>query len=1527
MRRIFLFLLPLSSVLTLLPVAAGDKKTPEIVGKLHGHADAVYAVAFSPDGRYIVTGSFDNTLKLWETATGKEIKTYAGPQGHQKMVLSVAFSPDGQLIASGGADNTLKVWDVPLDAPIRSLKAADAVQSVALSNDAKLLAYGGKDGAVKILNAADFKELFNCPGHQGSVTGVAFSANGQVIASAGVDRTVRFWNATNGQPIAAVGAHAGAVNGVIINPNNTAHSVGDDGFLRIWQLPTGPTSKPLSAHAGPIRALALSADGNQLISGGDDKTVRQFATNAKEIRALPVPAAVSALALHPANASIAAGAQDSQIHLWSAGDGKPMASWLAHAGPPTSVAFQPPQGNQLMTAGPDGLVKLWAMPVAGPRVIPQPDAVLAAVASPDGKKLYTGSGDKLVRVWDTAKPALERQLAGHNGPVTAIAASANGQLLASGSADATIRFWNQATGKESELILGHDGPITSLALHPAGNQLLSAGEDGAVKLWQLPVVAPKVLPHPDQVACAVVSADGGKLLTGGNDKIVRLWNTATGAKERDYPGPTLPITAIALSPNGATIAALASDKTLTIWNAADAKVLQKIALPAAGQAVVFGPDQKSVVAGLGDGSIHVFNLADGKEAKTLAGHKGPIAELILSAKGDLLYSAAADKAVQFVSLADGMVKGRLEHAAPVTALAVSKDGARLAAAAGKAIKVWNVADSKELASWPAPSEVRSLALSPDGTRLLLSGNDKAARVHELAGKFMESFPHDGPVHDASYIDAKRVVTASADKTARLWTSALLWQRHQQGAVRQALFSPKGDLVLIGGDDKAIRICNSADAKEVRAQLVDAPVTHLGISGDGARLTAAAGKSVHVLNLAAKPGSPEEKPAVISVPAPIQALALSANGQRIAVAAGQGQDQAISILDPAVGRDVQTLPGHAAALKVLSFLPDNRTLVSAGLDKTARLHDVNIVAALVAHPPGPVAAQFHSSGTQLLTAGADKTVKLWDLAKGAVLKTLGPIADPIRAVAFSRDYTLAGAATGKLVKVWNLADGKEVLSLSHPADVSSLAFSTDKTRIVTGAADKLTRLWDVATGKELQFFAHDDAVADVLVTPANQIISAAGKNARLDIPTIVRAVVADSGPTHGLALAPNNVSLLTAGADKVVKQWNLNNLAVERTFAGAGAPLRSVAITKNGALVAAGGADQAVRVYQAADAKELVTFKLGGAVQALAFAPNNAILTVASADKKLTSLACTFTPNQPLPADFLQPIQSFTGPEPIADLVVGPDNATLYSAGLDKALHVWRLAAPTPTRNFALPNLVDAVAFQPGAQVIAGAGHDGKIHLFDLVKNAPLKQIDAHVAQPNPNPIYALLFFPDGKQLVTCSFDNSLKLWDVAAGKLIREFKAYKVKEFEKGHQEPVQSAALSPDGKFLASGSSGLERVIKIWNVADGSLVRDLANPTMKSAPNQPPYSHPGLILGLRFTKDGKYLISAGDAPRNEGYLAVWDWQAGKMLYGETLPLGVFHGMALSPDEKLLALPAGSRGRPNPDFNTVYLLRPPVLPR
>src|SRR5438132_8547829 len=121
-----------------------------IVATLEGHTEIVSAVAFSPDGKHVVTGSFDKTLRVWETRTGKEIKMFGGASGHQDLVLSVAFSRDGRFLASGSSDKTAKLWDMPLSGPLREFTQADAVTAFAVSPDGAKLAGAGKTGTVRI---------------------------------------------------------------------------------------------------------------------------------------------------------------------------------------------------------------------------------------------------------------------------------------------------------------------------------------------------------------------------------------------------------------------------------------------------------------------------------------------------------------------------------------------------------------------------------------------------------------------------------------------------------------------------------------------------------------------------------------------------------------------------------------------------------------------------------------------------------------------------------------------------------------------------------------------------------------------------------------------------------------------------------------------------------------------------------------------------------------------------------------------------------------------------------------------------------------------------------------------------------------------------------------------------------------------------------------------------------------------------------------------------------------------------------
>ncbi len=1514
-----LFVSLLFFAITLLGQGRDTKSKFDVVRTFKGHTEAVYAVGFTPDGKYLATGSFDFTVKLWDPATGKELRTFAGPNGHTKNVTCLAISNDGLSLASGGSDNIVRVWDIPASRPFRSLPAADQVTAVTASVDGAKIALGTKDGKVVVVAAADNKELAKFEGHVGAVTALSFSANGNVLVSGGADQTLRYHDLLKNVFLTSVGGHRGGVVSVAALPS--LYSTGKDGLLKQWPLAPTP-SKPLPAHPAAIVASTVSPDGTQLATVSADKTLRHISIpTGKEIRNIPnLPAEVTQLTFNAGNTLLAGAGADGKWYLWNVADGKLLSGVLAHTGKTEAITFQ---AAQIATAGSDGLVKLWAPPLATKFAV-HPTEVTFAIPLGDAKRIVTAGTDKTIRLWEMTKLAADKAFPVQPTAVTSLAVNPPATILATGDPEGRLRLWNVATTKEAESLLGHTKAITANVFGAAAS--FTASEDGSVKAWTMPIVGPKEFPFPDTISVVAVTADG-KFVTGGVDKTLRLWNATTGAKEKEIAGATGALTAVAM--NATHAAAGSADKTLFVWNANDKAVLLKAPMPSAIGAVAFSPDAQFVSAGLADGTIQTFKIADlkmGKEFKILDAKKGAIHSLAYSIKGDILYAGCADKAIVGLSPADGSVKSKFDLAGPATQVLPSKDGLRLAGVTAKHAKVWTLADNKEVLGIESPTEIKHAGISPDGKRVALSSTDNFARLYDETGAFLERFQQDAPAPFVHLLDAKKLVTLGAEKKLRHWTSHVLWQKSSPAPVRALALSSRGDHLLAAGDDKAIRFYNVADGKELRVLPAhDSPVSHLALSGDSLRLVStSADKKVKVWSLTTKPEEAKILTEIVMPTAPTS-VAVVSSGLRVAVALGVET----TVFDAVSGKELQRFVEHTGPIKALAFLPDQKTLLTGSADKNAKLLDVSATAVFAAHAGGTSFVQFNAAGQQLLTAGADKLVKLWDFPKLTESKKFGPFPAPLTQVTLHRDNTQIGVAYGKTVKFIVIADGKEFLNLEHPADVVSFATVANKARIVTSARDKNVRIFDGVKGLEQQFLETSEQPQNVYAENATgaTYLVLAGKSATVETPIFQKMTTVEPGAVSAMTPTPNLQSMLIVGPDKAVKQWSLNTFLVEKSYPLLTAQPRAVAASKTGSMVAVGGDDKTITVFTVADGKEYAKIKVDEPVRNLGFTANSQLLLVQLGDKKLAAFFTNFVANQPVPADFLQTVQSFEIPEGVNDMALLADNASFLTAGADKKLNLWKIASPSPVKTFNLNSSVDALAFHPKGNILVAGSHDGRLRYYDLAKNAVLKEILAHVDVKNnntPYPVYSVSLNADGTKVLTCSSDKTMKIYDLPGGALLKEFKAYNEKEFPKGHQEDIYSAVLSPDGKFIASASGGLENVIKIWN-ADGTVVRDLAHPELKSPnPTQAIPSSPGRLNQIAFTKDGKYLVSVGLAPKNRGFLALWSVADGKMISGETLPMGAFYALAFSEDEKWIAVASGNNGRPVGDHNVVRLLKNPL---
>lgn len=250
-----------------------EAATGRLLTTLKGHLAPVRALAFSPDGRTLLSGSADSSIRLWDVNAGRELRTVGMSFG---AVRAVAFSPDGKTAATGGDDSTVHLLDAATGKEMRAVRGAfGIVFSVVFSPDGRFVATGNSDSKVHVIEVATGLQRLALSGHTGSVQEVTFSPDGRWIASAAGDGQLVLWDVEAAREQVRFVGHEGDVFGVRFSSDGrTLVSGGADGTVRVWDVATGQQRYALAGHTGPVGAVALSPDATQVASGGRDRIVR-----------------------------------------------------------------------------------------------------------------------------------------------------------------------------------------------------------------------------------------------------------------------------------------------------------------------------------------------------------------------------------------------------------------------------------------------------------------------------------------------------------------------------------------------------------------------------------------------------------------------------------------------------------------------------------------------------------------------------------------------------------------------------------------------------------------------------------------------------------------------------------------------------------------------------------------------------------------------------------------------------------------------------------------------------------------------------------------------------------------------------------------------------------------------------------------------------------------------------------------------------------------------------------------------------
>lgn len=574
-----------------------------------GHISCVSEVAFSPDGKTLASGSWDNSVKLWDVASGQEVKSL---EGHTGWVWSVAFSPDGKTLASGSGDKTIRLWSVESGEVIKTLDGhTDWVQPIAFSPDGKLLASGGRDNTIRLWNIASGQQIEILTSHTDWVYAVAFSPDGKRLASGGSDNTIKLWEVATGREIKSFNGHTQTVLSLTFSPDRkTLVSGSTDQTIRLWNLESGQEIKTLKAHDGSVYSVKFSPDGKILASGGGDNTAK----------------------------------------LWDTESGRTIKSFDWHKQPVHSVAFSP-DGRTVATGSFDNTICFWNV-ASGRRLESldgHDDSVDSVAFSPDGKTLAYGDGENTITLWNLDSGQEIKSLSGHTSSVFSVAFSPDGKRLASASMDKTVRLWDPETGRQVMLLTGHTAWVRSVIFSPDGNMLFSAGDDAEANVWNVANghridsfgIGANVYPisqSPDGKSSAYVV---------NLCDTVKLSNLEPGQVMKPFKAHPAGCLSVAFSPDGRTLASGGDDNTIKLWSVESGQEVRSLRGHSDGVwSVTFSPDGKTLASGSADTTIKLWDVASGREIKTLTGHTGLVDSIAFSPDGRFFASGSGDATVK-----------------------------------------------------------------------------------------------------------------------------------------------------------------------------------------------------------------------------------------------------------------------------------------------------------------------------------------------------------------------------------------------------------------------------------------------------------------------------------------------------------------------------------------------------------------------------------------------------------------------------------------------------------------------------------------------------------------------------------------------------------------------------------------------------------------------------------------------------------------------------------------------------------------
>lgn len=578
----------------------------------------------------------------------------------------------------------------------------------------------------------------------------------------------------------------GTTHAVALSPKGDLLAAGDtSGLVHIWRVADGELLSRIPAHENWVRGLLFIADGNRLVSVGDDHRICVWQTRTgRRLRTLDGHTNwVGDLTVHEPSRLLVTASEDGTVRLWNLDDGgdAPIATCAISTTGVRSVAMSP-DGDQIACGGSDGSLRLLS-PVSrqpGPPVQAHAGSLNALVYLP-GNLLASGGGDGRLRLWDPERLTSLGELPTMGDGISTLAAHAETNSLASAGADGVVRLWDLDQRQCVRTLQGHTGAIHAIDWTADGRRVVSGGNDQSVRLWSTVdgTCQRQLVGHVQGVWGVAWSPDGRDIASGHDDYGVRIWDAASGICVATLEGHTQWVQGVAWSPDGRRVASASGDGTVRVWNV-ETRECQHVLTDHSNWvvSVSWSPDGSQLASGSRDGTTRIWDAWSGRSIAVLRGHRSWVWAVRFSADGRRLATGSEDHTAIVWDTGSWAEVSRLDgHRRGVWCLAWSPDGTRLATAGVDGdVCVWDTATNMEAMRLPGHGAwLASIEFHPGGRLLAGGGGDRTLWVwdldqhgkerHRLAG-------HESWIWSVSWSPSgDRLASGSQDETLRVWPLA------------------------------------------------------------------------------------------------------------------------------------------------------------------------------------------------------------------------------------------------------------------------------------------------------------------------------------------------------------------------------------------------------------------------------------------------------------------------------------------------------------------------------------------------------------------------------------------------------------------------------------------------------------------------------------------------------------------------------------------------------------------------------------